>query len=124
MNPNLVTFLLAVSTVGGITSCLAQTKSSSSSSASAAVTVAVSSGPKIQFADTTFDFGKIDSGQVVKHEFVFTNTGSATLEIKDVRPGCGCTTAGTWDKTVEPGKTGMIPLQFNSTGFGGTVELN
>jgi hypothetical protein len=121
MNPNVVTFLMAVSTLGGIASCLGQTKSSSSSSASAVVTGAASSGPKIQFAETTFDFGKVDSGQVVKHEFVFTNTGSATLEIKDVRPGCGCTTAGTWDKTVEPGKTGIIPLQFNSTGFGGTV---
>jgi hypothetical protein len=117
MNPNLVAFLMAAGAVGGITSCLAQTTSSSSSSTA----VAVSPGPKIQFAGMTFDFGKIDSGTLVKHEFVFTNTGSATLEIKDVKPGCGCTAAGTWDKTVEPGKTGIIPLQFNSTGFGGTV---
>jgi hypothetical protein len=58
---------------------------------------------------------------VVKHSFVFTNTGTAKLEIKDVRPGCGCTTAGTWDKEVEPGKTGSIPLQFNSANFGGTI---
>ena len=58
---------------------------------------------------------------MVKHSFVFTNIGTATLEIKDVRPGCGCTTAGTWDKQVEPGKTGSIPLQFNSANFGGTV---
>src|SRR5436189_6374552 len=106
MHPNLSAFLMAVSTVGGITSCLAQTTSSSPSSTA----LAVSPGPKIQFADMTFDFGKIDSGTLVKHEFVFTNTGSATLEIKDVKPGCGCTAAGTWDKTVEPGKTGIIPL--------------
>ena len=64
---------------------------------------------------------KVSSGEVVKHEFVFTNIGTATLEIKDVRPGCGCTTAGTWDKLVEPGKTGKIPLQFNSANFGGAV---
>jgi hypothetical protein len=37
------------------------------------------------------------------------------------RSGCGCTTAGSWDRQVEPGKTGVIPLQFNSTGFKGTV---
>src|SRR5262245_28798888 len=78
-------------------------------------------GPKIQFAEIVYDFGKVSSGEVVKHSFVFTNIGTATLEIKDVRPGCGCTTAGTWDKEVEPGKTGSIPLQFNSANFGGTI---
>jgi len=76
---------------------------------------------KIQFADPIYDFGKVTSGELVKHEFVFTNIGTATLEIKDVRPGCGCTTAGTWDKQIEPGKTGKIPLQFNSANFGGAV---
>src|SRR5881394_867265 len=78
-------------------------------------------GPKIQFAEIVYDFGKVSSGDVVKHSFVFTNVGTAKLEIKDVRPGCGCTTAGTWDKEVEPGKTGSIPLQFNSANFGGTI---
>ena len=78
-------------------------------------------GPKIQFAEIVYDFGKVSSGEVVKHSFVFTNVGTAKLEIKDVRPGCGCTTAGTWDKEVEPGKTGSIPLQFNSANFGGTI---
>src|SRR5256712_4604124 len=78
-------------------------------------------GPRIQFAEIVYDFGKVSSGELVKHTFVFTNIGTATLEIKDVRPGCGCTTAGTWDKVVEPGKPGSIPLQFNSANFGGTV---
>ena len=77
--------------------------------------------PKIEFGNTVFDFGKIMGGEVVKHDFVFTNTGSATLEILDVKPGCGCTTAGNWDKKVEPGKTGKIPLQLNSGSFSGTV---
>src|SRR6266498_1427889 len=80
-----------------------------------------SAGPKIQFAEAVYDFGKIGAGELVKHEFVFTNIGTATLEIKDVRPGCGCTTAGIWDKRVEPGKTGVIPLQFNSVSYSGTV---
>jgi hypothetical protein len=79
-------------------------------------------GPKMEFESTTYDFGKIKQGEVAKHSYVFTNTGNATLEILLVKPGCGCTTAGDWDKKVEPGKTGSIPLQFNSTGFGGTVS--
>src|SRR5262245_52080705 len=63
--------------------------------------------PRISFAKESFDFGKINSGDIVKHDFVFTNMGNAVLEITEVRPSCGCTTAGTWDKRVEPGKTGI-----------------
>lgn len=74
-------------------------------------------GPKIQFASTAYDFGHVISGTLVKHDFVFTNTGDATLEITGVTPGCGCTTIGEWTHTVEPGKTGVIPIQFNSTGY-------
>ena len=79
-------------------------------------------GPVISFESTTFDFGKINSGESVTHSFVFTNTGNRVLEITRVQPGCGCTTAGTWDKRVEPGAKGSIPLQFNSAGFSGRVS--
>jgi Protein of unknown function (DUF1573) len=72
------------------------------------------SGPQITFASTVFDFGKVTVGGAVKHEFIFTNTGDALLVVSSVKPGCGCTTAGDWTKEVEPGKTGIIPLQFNS----------
>ncbi len=79
------------------------------------------SGARVAFATPVHDFGKIQSGQVVRHDFVFTNIGTATLLVRDVRPGCGCTTAGTWDKEVEPGKTGKIPIQFNAGSFSGQV---
>jgi hypothetical protein len=121
MKTIVVKLLIVAGALAGISSAAAQTKDSATPPATAKAVPAAISGPKIQFAETVFDFGKISSGEVAKHEFVFTNTGSATLEINDVRPGCGCTTAGTWDKKVEPGKSGVIPLQFNSTGFSGTV---
>ena len=80
------------------------------------------SGARIAFDASDYEFGKVDSGTLVKHEYVFTNTGNQVLEVVSVRPGCGCTTAGDWDKKVEPGKTGKIPVQFNSTGYGGEVH--
>jgi hypothetical protein len=120
MKKNLVGLLIVVGTIGLIPSGRAQSKSPSLPPAST-VDSLQSSAPKVQFAETTFDFGKVDAGEVVRHDFVFTNLGSATLEIKDVRPACGCTTAGSWDKTVAPGKTGVIPLQFNSAGYGGPI---
>ena len=88
----------------------------------AALSATAAPAPKISFGSTVYDFGKASSGELVRHDFVFTNTGTATLEIAEVRPGCGCTTAGAWDKIVLPGQTGRIPLQFNSTGFGGGVS--
>jgi hypothetical protein len=78
-------------------------------------------GPKIEVASPIFDFGKVKQGEFVRHEFVIKNSGSSTLEITAVNPGCGCTTPDNWDKRVEPGKTGVIALQFNSAGFSGSV---
>lgn len=78
--------------------------------------------PQIQFADPDYDFGRINSGESVKHTFVFTNTGNAKLEISAVHPSCGCTTAGEWTKEVAPGQTGSIPVQFNSGSYGGVVH--
>ena len=78
-------------------------------------------GPKIQFATPVYDFGRIKSGEPVKHTYVFTNTGDRLLIIKSVQPGCGCTTVGEWTKQAEPGQTGSIPIQFNTSGYNGPV---
>jgi hypothetical protein len=121
MTTNFVRLLMVASTLGGMAPVLAQTKTSPPPQTATTTTASEVSGPKIQFAERAYDFGKISQGEVVNHEFVFTNTGTATLEIKDVRTACGCTTAGNWDRRVEPGKTGVIPLQFNSHGFMGNV---
>lgn len=84
--------------------------------------VASQGGPKIQFAGTEHDFGKIDNGTSVNYDFVFFNAGTSTLEVTDVRPSCGCTTSGPWSKSVEPGQRGTIPIQFNSANFSGPIH--
>ena len=66
-----------------------------------------------------YDFGRAKSGDPVKYTYVFTNTGDQTLEISGVQ-ACGCITAN-WTRSVEPGKTGSIPLSFNSSGYVGPV---
>lgn len=92
------------------------------SSRAATTASATNAGPAIQFDATVYNFDKVMAGETVKHDFVFTNTGSAVLKIMGVYPSCGCTTAGTWTKEVEPGKTGIIPLQFSSDRFAGLVD--
>jgi len=120
MKPNLVTLLALFGTLAGLAPVLAQREASSAAPV-ATTSPPGNAGAKIQFAETVFDFGKVNGGDVVKHSFTFTNVGTGLLEIRDVRPSCGCTAAGTWDRQIEPGKTGTIPLQFNATGFSGTV---
>jgi hypothetical protein len=105
--------------IGALTSIAEPASSPLLSNATAPT--ATNSGPRITFAQQLYDFGKVDSGTMVKHEYIFTNIGNQTLEVSNVQPGCGCTTAGSWDKKVEPGKTGLIPIQFNSSGYGGAV---
>jgi hypothetical protein len=75
----------------------------------------------IAFDNRQYDFGRASAGEQVKHIYIVTNTGTATLEISDVHPSCGCTTAGGWTRQVAPGQTGTIPIQFNSTHYSGPV---
>lgn len=84
--------------------------------------VVVSEGaPKIQFTATVCDFGRVSAGEIVRADFVFTNAGSQTLEIKEVRPTCGCTTVGSWERQITPGKGGVIPLQLNTASYTGPL---
>jgi len=78
-------------------------------------------GPKIAFETPMYDFGKVKSGELVKHTFIFTNIGDELLILTNVQPSCGCTTAGDWTRQVQPGKTGTIPIQFNSANYSGSV---
>lgn len=78
-------------------------------------------GARIQFETPIFDFGRIKSGEVVKHTYYFTNAGDQTLYLTNVHPQCGCTAAGEWTRQVEPGQFGSIPVQFNSANFQGMV---
>lgn len=76
-------------------------------------------GPRIKFAEREHDFGRAKSGEQVKYTYIFTNVGDATLEISGVH-ACGCITSDFTRKT-EPGQTGMIPISFNSSAYGGPV---
>src|SRR5258706_404987 len=122
MRTRLVTLLIVAGKSGGSSPCLAHAEAPSPpSGAKSPAGAPETSRPKIEFATQVFDFGKHSAGELMRHDFVFTNTGGALLEITAVRPGCGCTTAGAWDRRVQPGKTGVIPLQFNSANFNGKV---
>jgi Protein of unknown function (DUF1573) len=83
--------------------------------------ITTNSGPRIQFAEPLHDFGRVEYGKVLTNFFAFTNQGDQPLEISDVVSSCGCVAARNWDRRLEPGKSGTIPVIFNATGIGDNV---
>ena len=77
---------------------------------------------KITADNDTHDFGVQWVGPRLNHTFRITNTGDATLKITRVKPSCGCTIAGNYPRTLEPGKTGEFPFAMNSTKLRGTLQ--
>ena len=75
----------------------------------------VRKAPAIKFAETVHQFGTIQSGEKVKHEFKFENVGDAPLVIKNVEVSCGCTFPSYPFLPIEPGDEGVIEVTFDST---------
>jgi hypothetical protein len=73
----------------------------------------VAKGPKIQFAETSFDFGTAAQNTAVKHLFKFKNVGTDTLKITQVKTSCGCTAAES-SKIIAPQKDGQIEVTYNT----------
>jgi hypothetical protein len=70
-------------------------------------------GPKIQFAETSYDFGTAAQNTAVKHLFKFKNVGTDTLKIAQVKTSCGCTAAES-SKIIAPQKDGQIEVTYNT----------
>src|SRR5437867_4308816 len=87
--------------------------------AAQAKTPLISTGPRIQFANPIYDFGKVTGDELVNCMFVFTNAGNALLELSEVAPACGCMKMGEWSRKVQPGKTGSIAVQYDSHHYTG-----
>ena len=74
------------------------------------------SEPRIFCEEPTFDFGSRDSSEIVEHEFILKNTGTADLEIRRVQPACGCTTAELEKKIIPPGEDAKIAAKLSLAG--------
>ncbi len=77
--------------------------------------------PRAVFKETTHDFGKVKQGDVVSYEFVFKNEGGAPLVIEKVETTCGCTAALVSEKTIAPGREGLIKATFDTRGYSGRL---
>ena len=73
-------------------------------------------GPKATVQVTEYEFGNVEQGKIVDHNFTITNTGGDLLKITDVRASCGCTAAKPEKSMLKPGESTSIVVSFNSTG--------
>ncbi|HEY8400743.1 MAG TPA: DUF1573 domain-containing protein [Cytophagaceae bacterium] len=72
----------------------------------------------IEFTEMEHDFGKIKSGEMVGHTFVFKNTGNAPLIVSDAKASCGCTIPEWTKDPIPPGGEGKIEVKYNGSGEG------
>ena len=75
--------------------------------------------PKISFEKSTFDFGTINQGDKIEHDFSFTNTGKSDLVIRKTKGSCGCTVGTPEKSTLKPGESTNLHVVFNSAGKSG-----
>ncbi|MEP1488664.1 MAG: DUF1573 domain-containing protein [Algibacter sp.] len=69
---------------------------------------------KIDFKQTTIDYGTIDKGSNGVRIFEFTNTGDAPLIVSKVSSSCGCTIPKKPDGPILPGKIGKIEVKYDT----------
>jgi hypothetical protein len=79
-------------------------------------------GPKASAQQMEYDFGNIEQGKIVTHNFILVNNGGDSLKILDVHASCGCTAAKPDKNVLSPGESINIKVDFNSTGKVGKQE--
>ncbi|MDP3882935.1 MAG: DUF1573 domain-containing protein [Candidatus Staskawiczbacteria bacterium] len=78
--------------------------------------------PKILISPESFDFGEIQYGDIVTHNFGVTNSGKSDLEIKRVATSCGCTTAKISRQIIKPGESADLVVEYNTAAMGDLPE--
>jgi hypothetical protein len=76
--------------------------------------------PQLKFEETTYDFGSIKKNTTVSTEFRFTNEGKSLLNIRAMKPNCGCTVSSLEKYDFAPGESGILKVEFDSTGRRGS----
>lgn len=68
------------------------------------------------FSDTVYDFGQMEEGVIIQHEFMYKNVGKKEVIITDAVGSCGCTVPSYEKKPILPGEEGALTVTFNSAG--------
>lgn len=70
--------------------------------------------PRISIQTSEFDFGPVDEGIEISHNFAIENRGDAPLKIIKAESSCGCTVPTVKDKTIAPGGIGEVRVTVDT----------
>ena len=76
----------------------------------------VFSAPQIFAEKPSFDFGKVENRSPIQHTYTLTNRGDDPLEIKQVKPGCGCTVAHLSTNVIAPRTSTELKVSLDLAG--------
>ena len=68
----------------------------------------------MDFDELKFNFGVIRQGDVVSHDFTFTNTGEQPIIIESAEVACHCTTVDFPKQPIAKGKSGTVKVTYDS----------
>jgi len=72
--------------------------------------------PILKFDKLEHNFGYIDEGEIITHDFFFTNVGRTPAIISEATTSCGCTVPSFPKYPIMPGQREKITVVFDSKG--------
>ncbi len=75
-------------------------------------------GPAFSWISLEHNFGTIEQGTPVTHEFTFTNNGDELLYVTQIKTSCGCTAADYSKDGIAPGEEGFVKVKYNASKAG------
>lgn len=72
----------------------------------------------VQLKEISYDFGKIQQGRPVTHNFELVNIGKEPLMLENVQASCGCTTPEWTKDAIQPGASSVIKVGYNAAAEG------
>ena len=83
--------------------------------------VMAADGPKLVVPEKIKNMGTVAQGDVLSVDFELINEGDEPLEVKAVRPTCGCTVAD-FDREMPPGGKGYVKAKLETRDFSGPIS--
>jgi len=83
--------------------------------------VGSASAQVISVTPTTIKFGEMKQRETQTANVTITNNGAGRLELGEVSADCGCTVPTLTNKSLGPGESTIMEVQFNSKNFNGNV---
>ncbi len=77
--------------------------------------------PRLRISEMSHNFGRVQQGEKVKHEFVVFNDGQKELILHQAKSNCGCIKSSFSKALVPPGESSVLSIEFDSFGKEGSI---